>query len=85
VLLLAAGLFIGIIASGDLLGLTRSQLPTELPPTLARASVAVALGLAGGMVLAGWGSIARPRGRPARPGGLVDRDDSSGTADAAKV
>jgi hypothetical protein len=76
VLLLAAGLFIGIIAAGDLLALTRSQIPSALPPALARATVAVAVGLGGGMVLAGLdASRVQRAATPADPDAALDQDD----------
>jgi hypothetical protein len=50
---LFAGLIIAVAGGlGDLTTLTRSQLPTELPATVARLEVALALGLGAGLAVA---------------------------------
>jgi hypothetical protein len=53
-LVLIAGLFLGLAGGlADVSVLTRSQLPTTLPYGIARAIVAVALGLGAGLTIAG--------------------------------
>jgi hypothetical protein len=62
---LIAGLFM-LVAGGlaDLTTVTRSQVPTTLPPALARLTVALALGLGAGLVVAAALRLRAPR--PAR-------------------
>lgn len=62
-MVLIAGIF--LVVAGGLAGLTtltRSQLPTSLPPGVARAGVAASLGLGAGLVI---GSVLWLRPRPA--------------------
>jgi hypothetical protein len=50
---LFAGLIVAVAGGlADLTTLTRSQLPTELPPAIARLDVALALGLGAGLAVA---------------------------------
>jgi len=66
---LIAGLFV-LVAGGmaDLTTLTRSQLPTGLPGTLARMTVGLALGVGSGLVIAAATRLRAPSIRPARHG-----------------
>ena len=74
-LVLIAGLFVAIAGGlADVSVLTRSQLPTTLPNVVARATVAVARGLGGGLAVVGALRLRpeRSRGRGDHTGG----DDS---------
>lgn len=67
-LLVFAGLFLGIgIGIADVSALSRSQLPTDLPPALDRLTIALALGGGFGVALGAGLHIAEGRPRPAPP------------------
>jgi hypothetical protein len=77
-LLLLSGLFVAIAGGlADLTELSRSQVPTTLPDDLARAGVALALGLGVGLAVVGALRLRSPSRRP--PSGRRVRRESAGT------
>lgn len=75
---LIAAVFL-LVAGGfaDVTSLTRSQLPTTLPPAVARGVVMAALGLGAGLVAGAASRLRRPQPVPAGQPALRTRDGSS--------
>jgi len=65
-LILVAGLFLAVAGGfADLTTLTRSELPTTLAPTVARAAVTITLGLGSGLAIGAGMRLRRPAPRAA--------------------